>query len=104
MAYNSKKNEVSNVIFNTVKSVLNQANKTYNQKTCWTGTMSDLDLFLRDNLKNNLPENWPGSPSALRIKLNSVVNRLRNAGMSIRFVRANNRTRTRLVRFSNNNL
>jgi len=97
MVSNSKTNEVSNVVFESVKSVLNKRGN-------WTGRMTDLDTLLRRDLKKNVPENWPGSPSALRVRLNSVVNRLRNAGMSIRFVRASNRTRTRLVRFTNNNL
>lgn len=100
MASNSKANsEVSNTLFSGVKSIIRR------RATPWVGTMTDLDSAVSRalmNTKNGVPINWPASPSALRVALNIVVNRLRNAGVSIRFVRSSDYTRTRLVEFYNN--
>lgn len=94
MASNSKGNEESNVLFNGVKSILRR------RSTPWVGTMTDLGLEL--NNKFSLTSNWPSTPSSLRVVLNTVVNRLRNAGVSVKFTRTTDRARTRLVKFSYN--
>jgi len=86
MAYNSN---VSDVIVKGVKSMVSR--RTSN----WVGTMTDLG----DVLENKVSTKLPGSPSALRVTLNRVINRLRKAGISVRFYRATDRTRTRLVEF-----
>ena len=88
---NVSKNDVSNTIFNGVKSIVKR------RATPWVGTMTELDQLL--NRVNSTPKNWPGSASALRVALNKVVNRLRNAGVSVRFKRSTDHTRTRLVEF-----
>lgn len=93
MTYNSKtNNDVSNTIFSGVKSIVRR------RTTPWVGTMTDLGDAL-ENRVNSMPANWPGSASALRVALNRVVNRLRNAGISVRFTRSTDHTRTRLVEF-----
>lgn len=93
MVLNSKtNNDVSNTIVSGVKSIVRR------RTTPWMGTMTDLGDAL-ENRVNSVPANWPGSASALRVALNKVVNRLRNAGISVRFTRSTDHTRTRLVEF-----
>lgn len=93
MVLNSKKNNnVSEVIFSGVKAIMKR------RTTPWQGTVTDLGDAL-ENRVNSMPANWPGSASALRVALNRVVNRLRNAGISVRFTRSTDHTRTRLVEF-----
>lgn len=94
MASNSERNSVSNVILGGVRSILNR------RSTPWVGTMTDLNSALVKSLRGNVPENWPGSPSALRVALNKVVRRMRGAGLSVRFTRSTDHTRTRLVELS----
>lgn len=93
MASNSKTNEVSNTIFNGVRMMMKR------RSTPWVGTMTELNDTLKNRV-NSMPGDWPGSASALRVALNKVVNRLRNAGVSVRFTRSTDHTRTRLVEFS----
>ena len=62
----------------------------------WTGTMTELGKHLENNGSLSLP----GSPSALRVVLNRVVNRLRCRGVSVKFNRTKDSTRTRYVRFA----
>ena len=96
MASNSKINsEISNVLFNGVRSLVRR------RATPWVGTMTDLENQLSNHLMNTkagIPAEWPRSPSAMRIALNVVVNRLRNDGISIRF----SRSYERLVEFRSN--
>jgi hypothetical protein len=99
MIYNSKKIVRKNVAENTVENnILEGVLKVLDKNKIWLGTMTDLSVELVKNLgkKTTLPR----SPSALRVVLNRVVNRLRNRGISIRFGRTNDHTRTRYVRFS----
>lgn len=97
MTLNSKiNNEISDAMFNGVRTILSR------RTTPWIGTMTELDASLNRVLRDRVPSDWPGSPSALRVSFNRVVNRLRNAGVSIRFTRSTDHTRTRLVRLSNN--
>lgn len=63
----------------------------------FVGTMTDLDVMLTDGLRRVRPEVWPASPSALRMAVDMVLPRLRKAGVSVRFERATDRIRTRLV-------
>ena len=95
MTYNSKKNhpkmEVYNTLFSGVVSILEK-------RSTWVGTMSELNTILIKTLGKRVPTVWPGSPSALRVSFNQVVNRLRNAGISVRFVRSTDHQRSRLVK------
>lgn len=101
MASNSKNNnDASSLLFSIVKGIARK------RVTPWTGTMTQLKTaivnFQINNKKAVSGLYWPASPSALRVALNTVVNRLRNAGVSIRFNRSSDHTRTRLVEFYNN--
>lgn len=89
---NSSKVDVSDTIFRGVISMLKRRSK-------YEGTMSQLNGILVKSVGRN-DSKWPGSPSALRVSLNRVVNRLRNAGVSIRFVRSTDHVRTRLVKMT----
>ena len=65
----------------------------------WSGTMTQLQTALVRVLgKKN--STLPGSPGALRVVINRVVNRLRSRSVSVRFFRTPDHARTRLVRFS----
>lgn len=88
MVYNSKKStkqvEVNNTLFKGVVSMLKK-------HSTWVGTMTELNSTLVETMGRRVPAVWPGSPSALRVSFNQVVNRLRNAGISIRFARSKSR-------------
>lgn len=86
----NKVNNVSDAIFSGVKTMMNR------RSTPWVGTVSELGETLQNRMTFSA---WPGSPSAFRVQLNKVVNRLRNAGIRVVFSRANDRKRTRLVEF-----
>ncbi len=98
MASNStlkqNKNSVSNKLLNGVITIVNRRTQP------WTGTMTELDLALVNLMHGSTPTNWPGSPSALRVALNRVVKRIRGAGISVRFSRSTDHSRSRLVEFS----
>jgi hypothetical protein len=66
----------------------------------WTGTMTELRTTLNRVLGRKQAKVLPGSPGALRIVLNRVVNRLRNRRISVRFARTTDHARTRFVRFT----
>ncbi len=87
------RNDVSDVLFTSVKRMLSR------RSTPWVGTMTELNSAVLRVQGNNAQE-IASSPSALRVTLNKVVNRLRNAGVSVRFLRSTNKARTRLVKFS----
>lgn len=97
MTYNKEemmKVEVENAL---VKSVVSMLEK---RSTPWIGTMTDLNgVVVKQVGKTGVPSTWPRSPSALRVVLNRVVNRIRNAGVSVRFVRSPDHERNRLVVF-----
>ena len=78
------KSEVENSLFKGVVSVLKK-------RDAWVGTMTELNAVVVKTLGKQVPAVWPGSPSALRVSFNRVVNRLRNAGVSVRFVRSKDR-------------
>lgn len=87
----NRKNNVDDMIVNGVMKVV-QARQN------WTGTMTSLQREL-SRVTGTDRKMLPGSPSALRVALNRVVNRLRNRKVSVKFVRANDRVRTRNVKF-----
>ena len=87
------------VVVNSVVKFLNSM-KNINQNV-WTGTMTSLDANLRRVMGKSLPENWPGSPSALRVVLNRSVNKLRNKKIRVQFDRLSDRARTRIVQITN---
>jgi|SRR5579885_2450889 len=97
MTYNREetmKVEVENTL---VKSVISMLEK---RSTPWVGTMTDLNgIVMKTVKKTGVPSSWPRSPSALRVVLNRVVNRIRNQGVSVRFVRSADHERNRLVVF-----
>lgn len=86
----SQEVSVDDIVVNGVVSVMDN-----NQE--WTGTMTDLMSTLGRTLGRRTT--LPGSPSALRVVLNRVVNRLRCRGVSVRFGRTKDHARTRYVRF-----
>jgi hypothetical protein len=88
MVYNKKEMTVSDALVFGIKTLVRR------RATPWVGTMTQLNEVLQNRL-HTLPENWPGSASALRVALNKAVNRIRNAGVSVRF----SRSKTRLVEF-----
>lgn len=96
MTYNREETmqvEVENTLVKSVISVLEK------RSTPWVGTMTELNNTIVRTLGKKVPSSWPKSPSALRVALNRVVNRIRNAGVSVRFVRSTNHERNRLVVF-----
>lgn len=98
MVLNSKANNVrgtvSNALLNGVKIIVGR------RTTPWVGTMTELNDAVVNALRGKIPSNWPGSPSALRVALNRVIRRVRAEGVSVRFTRSTDHTRTRLVEFS----
>lgn len=98
MASNSTSNNtrgtVSNALLSGVRTIVNR------RSTPWVGTMTELNAVLVSALRNKVPANWPGSPSALRVALNRVIRRVRGERISVRFTRSTDHSRTRLVEFS----
>jgi len=86
--------ELSDVVLTGVLTLLQNS-----QSRKWVGTMTELDRSLTRVLKNHVPENWPGSPSALRVELNKVVNRIRVRKVSVKFGRTSGDNSTRYVKF-----
>lgn len=84
-------NSIDDTVLNSVLNVVgNQV---------WLGTMTELKTALSKNLGRNRSI-LPGSPGALRVVINRVVNRLRSRKISVRFLRTTDHARTRLVRFA----
>lgn len=98
MASNNRENDqVSDLILTGVLALLNRRTSG-----SWVGTMSELDNSLVRVLGKKVPENWPASPSALRVALNKAANRLRVRRVSVRFGRTSDHARTRYVKFVTN--
>ena len=103
MALNSKTNvrrntaesNVQDVIFRGVSSIVERRDDSI-----WVGTMTELTTALNRVLSRKQRTLLPGSPGALRVVINRVVNRLRNRGIGVRFGRTSDHTRTRFVRFA----
>ena len=66
----------------------------------WTGTMTNLMRAINRVSSKRQREILPGSPSALRVVINRIANRLRNRGIGVRFGRTTDHARTRFVRFT----
>lgn len=88
-------NDVSGIIFRGVTSVVERQSGGI-----WKGTMSELTSALNRVLSKRQRTQLPGSPSALRVVINRVANRLRNRGIGVRFGRTTDHARTRFVRFA----
>jgi len=88
-------NEVDEVIFRGITSIMERQSVSI-----WTGTMTNLTTALNRVLSRRQRTLLPGSPGALRVATNRVVNRLRNRGISVRFGRTPDHARTRYVRFA----
>ena|ERR1700722_17010328 len=92
---NTTINSVTDVVFRGITSVV-----TKQAKGNWIGTMTELTTALNRVLSKKQRTLLPGSPGALRITINNVVNRLRNRGIGVKFGRTTDHTRTRFVRFA----
>jgi len=95
MVSNRGINTVNDIVMNGIISVLDRSNNE-----TWTGTMTELTTALTKALGRKKSEELPGSPGALRMVINRVVNRLRNRRISVRFARTTDHTRTRYVKFT----
>lgn len=92
MTLKSNKNKVDSVVLDGVLSMLRSKNNV------WLGTMTSLHKDLVTVIGNK--KVLPASPSSLRVLLNRIVNRLRTRGISVKFGRASDYTRTRYVKFA----
>jgi hypothetical protein len=91
----SQENNVDELVFRGIMSM------TESQSTSsWTGTMTRLTSALNRVLSKRQRTFLPGSPSALRLVINRVANRLRSGGVGVRFGRTTDHSRTRFVRFT----
>jgi hypothetical protein len=81
------------VVFNGISLVMQSNSK-------WFGTMTQLSWAISRVLNPKQRNLLPKSPSALRLAVNQVVNRLRNQGIGVRFGRTTDHSRTRFVKFS----
>lgn len=88
-------NEVNEVMIRGIISVMRGQSGSI-----WTGTMTNLTTALNRVLSQRQRTIIPGSPGALRVAINRVVNRLRNRGVGVRFGRTTDHARTRYVRFT----
>lgn len=95
MTSNSKTNSVDDMVFNGVMAVLNK----HSQST-WVGTMTDLNAAMTKAIGKRQAASLPGSPSALRVVLNRVLNRLRHRKVGVKFARTTDHSRTRYVKFT----
>jgi hypothetical protein len=101
MASMSKTNGRRNVTTTNVEEmVVRGVSSIMERNAMWLGTMTDLTTALNRVLSRKQRSLLPGSPSALRIVINRVVNRLRNRGIGVRFGRTTDHSRTRFVRFA----
>lgn len=96
MTLNKTQTSNDEVVLNGVLAMA-AANKS---ATPWTGTMTQLKDTLIKVMGRKDGKLLPQSPSALRVVLNRVVNRLRNRKISVKFGRTTDHTRTRFVKFT----
>jgi len=92
---NTRKNAVDQLVLNGALEVISKSAKM----NC-SGTMTELNSAFVKVIGKKRSAILPGSPGALRMVLNRVVNRLRNRSISVRFARTTDHARTRFVRFS----
>ena len=88
-------NDINEIVFRGLVSILEGQSRSN-----WTGTMTNLTTALNRVLSKRQRSLLPGSPAALRVVINRVVNRIRNRGVSVRFIRSTDHSRTRYVRFT----
>jgi hypothetical protein len=88
-------NDINEIIFRGVISIVEGQSGSV-----WTGTMTNLTTALNRVLSRKQRTLLPGSPGALRVVINRVVNRLRNRGIGVRFGRTTDHARTRYVKFT----
>jgi len=96
MVLNSKTSKTVNVNDVVLTGVLSVVD-THGE---WTGTMTDLTHEIVRVLGKRVSTSLPRSPSALRVTLNRVVNRLRVRGVKVHFGREPGYMRTRFVALS----
>jgi hypothetical protein len=90
--FNNNENNVSvdDVIVQTVANFIQTTSN-------WTGTMTQLSRKIARVAGKGNRNYLPGSPSALRKVIDRNIRRIRSRGVSVRFSRASDRTRTRFV-------
>jgi len=95
MALNSKTISVDDLVLQGIVNTLEDSDFS------WSGTMTELSSELGRSFNRNKSKRsvLPGSPSALRVVINRITNRLRSRGISVRFKRSPDHTRTRFVTF-----
>ena len=86
---------VNELVFSKMMTVVGKQ-----PKNNWIGTMSKLRTALERFSSHHQREILPGSPSALRVVINRIANRLRSRGIGIKFGRTPDHARTRFVRFT----
>jgi hypothetical protein len=87
--------DVSEIVFRGIVSIVRKQSSSG-----WTGTMTSLTSALNRVLSKSQRTQLPGSPSALRLVINRVANRLRSRGIGVRFGRTTDHGRTRFVKFT----
>lgn len=87
-------NNVEEIVLRGIISIMER------NMSVWTGTMTNLTTALNRVLSQRQRTRLPNSPSALRVVINRVVNRLRSRGIGVRFGRTTDHSRTRFVRFA----
>ena len=93
----SKKNiDVNEMVFQSIVTIVDKQPNV----SSWTGSMTNLMSALNRVLNKQQRSLLPGSPSALRLVVNRVTNRLRNRGIGVRFGRTTDHGRTRFVKFT----
>lgn len=97
-----KNRKVENQVEVNVDDVVVQGIASFkeNGTEVWTGTMTALQKALSKSLGKRQAQFLPGSPSALRVVIDRSVRRLRARGVSVKFDRANDRIRTRIVQLA----
>lgn len=95
MTLSNNQVKVDDVVLHSVLEVLRK-----HGSVPWTGTMTDLSSALVKVLGKRRSDVLPGSPSALRVVLNRILNRLRTRKVSVKFSRTNDHARTRYVTFT----
>lgn len=99
MSLNSKKNSTKNTVNNIDDMIVDSISSIMKKQPedIWTGTMTELSVTLNKFLSKSQRSVAPKSPSALRVVLNRVTNRIRNSGIGVKFGRTSS---TRFVRFA----
>lgn len=94
MKKDSKEINVAELVLTKIDAIIDD------HGSFWIGTMTNLMVALNRVSSKRQRALLPGSPSALRMVTNKIINRLRNRGISVRFTRTPDHARNRLVRFA----